>query len=250
MSKKIAAGADAIVLDVKTGSGAFMKNENDAFALADTMVHIGNGAGRKTIAVISEMDQPLGNAVGNSLEVIEAINTLKGNGPKDLYDLCISLGTYILIAAGKADDEAQADKMLKDVIDNGKALDKFAEFVKAQGGDETEVYNPEKLVKANEIYELKADCEGYVTRIQSDEVGVAVIILGGGRETKESVIDLSVGVIINKKVGDYVSKGDVIATIYSNSPDKTKEAAKRLLGAYTFGDEEPKKQKLIKGVVK
>lgn len=249
MSKKIAAGADVIVLDVKTGSGAFMKTESDAFELAEEMVRIGKGAGRNTTAVVTEMDQPLGYAVGNALEVAEAIDTLKGEGPKDLYELCIALGSRILISAGKAGDDIEARKMLGDVVESGAALDKFKEFVEAQGGNPKDVDNFRDNIKVKYTVQVHSENSGYVSRIHSDEIGNAAMILGGGRETKESVIDLSVGITINKKTGDYVKNGEPLATLYANDIEKAKEAAKRIISAYEFTDEEPELRPLIKGVV-
>lgn len=249
MSKKLAAGADAIVLDVKTGSGAFMKKEADAFALAREMVRIGNGAGRKTIGVISDMDQPLGNAVGNILEVKEAVETLKGNGPEDFTDLCMTLGTYMLLAAGVAKEEKQAKALLHDAITSGKALDKLAEFVNAQGGNEKQVYDTSLLPEASIISPVYATQEGYISHIQCDEIGICSLLLGGGRETKESQIDLTVGLVLTRKKGDYVRKGDVLAYIHGNSGEKIREAEKRFLAAYTFSDQPVEPTAFIKGVI-
>ncbi len=249
MSKKLASGADAIVLDVKTGSGAFMKTLPDSVALAEEMTRIGNGAGRKTIAVISDMDQPLGRAVGNILEVQEAIATLRGEGPEDFTKLCMSLGSYMLVAAGKAENELQAEKMLQEVIDNGKALDKLAEFVKAQGGDPSYVYEPDKFEVAKIRKEVPAPQAGYIQKIVCDEVGICSLILGGGRETKESEIDLSVGLVLHKKVGDYVEAGESLATIYANDEAKCKQATERFLAAYTISTEKKEKSELIKQVI-
>ena len=249
MSKKLAAGADAIVLDVKTGSGAFMKTEQDAFALAKEMVRIGNGAGRKTIAVISDMDQPLGCAVGNALEVKEAIDTLNGCGPDDFRELCLTLGSYMVVAAGKASEQKEARIMLEDVISNGKALNKLAEFVEAQGGKKEEVYNPDLLPKAQYIQEILSEEDGYINSIVCDEIGICSLILGGGRETKESEIDLSVGLVIHKKKGDFVKKGEPLATIHANDLNKLENAKKRFLAAYCFTDEKVSKSTLLKGIV-
>lgn len=249
MSKKLAAGADAIVLDVKTGSGAFMKKEEDAFGLAREMVSIGNGAGRKTTAVISDMDQPLGYAVGNVLEVKEAIDTLGGNGPEDFVELCLTLGSYMVVAAGKADNEDEARKLLAQVIEDGSALDKLAEFVEAQGGDKELVYHPEGLPKAFLIEEIPAPVDGYISNIVCDEIGICSLILGGGRETKESEIDLSVGLVLAKKVGDYVKKGEALATIHANDEEKLRVAKNRFIKAYTFSEKPVEKKKLIKGIV-
>lgn len=249
MSKKLAAGADAIVLDVKTGSGAFMKPEEDSFALAHEMVRIGNGAGRKTIAVVSDMDQPLGYAVGNALEVREAIDTLKGNGPKDFVELCMTLGSYMLVAGGKAKTREDAECILREVIADGSALDKLAEFVEAQGGDRELVYHPESLPQASIAQEIKSPADGYIQRIVCDEIGICSLILGGGRETKESEIDLSVGLVLHKKVGDAVRKGESLATIYANDQAKLDAAADRFLQAYTIDNSPVEKKPLIKGIV-
>lgn len=249
MSKKLAAGADAIVLDVKTGSGAFMKKEEDSFALAKEMVTIGNGAGRKTIAVISDMDQPLGCAVGNALEVKEAIDTLKGGGPDDFRELCLTLGSYMVVAAGKAENKEEARAKLTEVINNGKALEKLAEFIEAQGGKKEEVYHPELLPKAQFVEEIVSEEEGYISAIVCDEIGICSLILGGGRETKESEIDLSVGLVLHKKKGDYVKKGESLATIHANDKDKLQVAKNRFLAAYTFTKEAFKAEPLIRGVV-
>ncbi len=249
MSKKLAAGADAIVLDVKTGSGAFMKKEDDSFALAKEMVSIGNNAGRKTIAVISDMDQPLGNAVGNALEVIEAIETLKGNGPEDFVELCLTLGSQMLLAGEIASDIAGARTMLMESIESGKALEKLAEFVEAQGGNKEYVYHPEKLVLADIQEEIVASVEGYIEHIECDEIGICSLILGGGRETKESEVDLSVGFYLKKKVGDYVKKGESLATIYANDLTKLKSAKERFLKAYSYSASPIIKTKFIKGII-
>lgn len=249
MSKKLAAGADAIVLDVKTGSGAFMKTEEDSFALAHEMVRIGNGAGRKTIAVVSDMDQPLGYAVGNALEVREAIDTLKGNGPEDFVELCMTLGSYMLVAGGKAETKEDAELILKEVIADGSALDKLAEFVEAQGGDRELVYHPERLPQASIAQEIGSPADGYIQEIVCDEIGICSLILGGGRETKESEIDLSVGLVLHKKVGDAVRKGESLATIYANDQAKLDAAADRFLQAYTIDGSLVQKKPLIKGIV-
>lgn len=249
MSKKIAAGADTIVLDVKCGSGAFMKTEEDAVKLGTEMVKIGRGIGRETYAIVSDMDQPLGYAVGNALEVKEAIDTLNGNGPKDLLELCLTLGSYMLIGTKKASDADEARAMLKDTITSKKALNKFAEFVKAQGGDERAVYDTSLLPKASLTQDCYAASEGYISSIHSDEVGMVSLTLGGGRETKESKIDLSVGVVLKKKVGDYVKKGDVIATLYANSEEKLKAAKERFDKTYSYSDNEVKKTVFIKRII-
>lgn len=216
MSKKIAAGADAIVLDVKTGDGAFMKTQEDAEELAHAMVRIGNHVGRKTIAIISDMSQPLGFAIGNALEVKEAIETLQGKGPKDLTELVLTLGSQMVILAGKAKTSEEAKEMLLDAIHNGKALAKFKEFLANQGGDASIVDDLTKLPQAKYKIELPAKQSGYISRMVADEIGVASMILGAGRATKEDVIDLAVGLVLHKKVGDKVEEGESILTIYSN----------------------------------
>lgn len=249
MSKKLAAGADSIVLDVKTGSGAFMKTEEDSFALAREMVEIGRNAGRKMSAVISDMDQPLGNAVGNAIEVIEAINTLKGKGPDDFTELVYTLGAQMLINGEKAKDVDTARKMIEEVVSNGKALDKLAEFVKAQGGNSDAVYNTDLLKLADHVIDVKSPVTGYISHIDCDEIGICSLILGGGRETKESEIDLSVGILLEKKVGAFVNEGDVIAHIYANDLKKADTAIDRFIKAYHFSDNKVMVPRLIKGII-
>lgn len=250
MSKKLAAGADAIVLDVKTGSGAFMKTEEDSFSLAREMVKIGNSAGRKTIAVVSDMDQPLGYAVGNALEVREAIDTLNGNGPADFVELCLTLGSYMAVAGEKAETVEEARALLEECIADKSALNKLADFIEAQGGDRDWVYHPEKLPSASIVEEIEAPASGIVQKIVCDEIGMVSLILGGGRETKESGIDLSVGLVLHKKVGDAVKKGESLAAIYANDQKKLAAAKERFLGAYTIADEAVAKKPLIKGIVR
>lgn len=216
MSKKIAAGSDAIVLDVKTGAGAFMKTVEDAKELAHAMVSIGNNVGRKTMAVISDMSQPLGVAIGNSLEVQEAIDTLRGEGPKDLEELCLALGRQMVFLANKADSLEDAEEKLREVMRNGKALEKFKEFIANQGGDPSVVDHPEKLPQAKFKIELPALEDGVVAELVADEIGTAAMLLGAGRATKESEIDLAVGLMLNKKIGDTVKKGDSLVTIHAN----------------------------------
>lgn len=250
MSKKLAAGADAIVLDVKTGSGAFMKKEEDALALAHEMVDIGNAAGRRTIAVVSDMDQPLGRAVGNALEVKEAIATLQGQGPEDFVELCLTLGSQMLFAGGKAQTTEEARQKLEAVIADGSALKKLAAFVEAQGGDSAAVYDPELLPKATIIQPVPAPQSGFVQQIACDEIGICSLLLGGGRETKESEIDLSVGLILEKKVGDPVEKGEPLAFLHGNDSRKLEAAEKRFLAAYRIGEEKPEKRSgIIKHII-
>lgn len=249
MSKKLAAGADVIVLDVKVGSGAFMKDEESAVKLADTMVRIGDNVGKKTMAVVSDMDEPLGYAVGNALEVKEAIDTLAGNGPQDLYELCLELGSHMVAGAGKAQNCAEAKEMLAGTIKDGSALRKLAELVEAQGGNPEAVYDTELLPKASIEYEYRADTEGYVSRIVCDIVGTSAMVLGGGRENKDSVIDLSVGIVLEAKKGAYVHKGDVLARFYANDENKLSDAVKRFADAYVIEDTKPAGSRLIKKVI-
>ena len=218
MSKKIAAGADAIVLDVKTGAGAFMKSLEDSRKLAQAMVRIGAKTGRKTIAVISDMSQPLGFAIGNALEVKEAIETLKGKGPQDLTELCLTLGSQMVYLAQKASSVKEARQMLERALQDGSALEKLKIFIQSQGGDASVVEDTEKLPQAAFRIELEAKEDGYISEIVADQVGNAAMLLGAGRATKDSIIDLSVGLVLRKKIGDYVQKGESLVTIYSSSP--------------------------------
>lgn len=227
MSKKIAAGADAIVLDVKTGAGAFMKTLDDSRELAKAMVRIGNNVGRKTMAVISDMSQPLGFAIGNALEVKEAIDTLKGEGPEDLTELCLVLGSHMVVLAEKAETPAQAREMLEQAIKDGSALEAMKTFLSSQGGDASVVDDPSRLPQAKFVYELEAKEDGYVSEIVADAVGTAAMVLGAGRATKESEIDLAVGLMLRKKIGDTVSKGESLTTIYSNF-ENVEEVKERL----------------------
>jgi pyrimidine-nucleoside phosphorylase len=244
MSKKIAAGADAIVLDVKTGSGAFMKNLDDAKELAQTMVDIGNGVGRQTKAIISDMSQPLGFAIGNALEVKEAIDTLSGQGPEDLHELCLTLGSHMVVLAEKATDLQQAREMLEESIRNGKALQSFKTFLAAQGGDVSVVDDPTKLPTAKYTTEVPAPKTGFVAEITAEMVGIAAMMLGAGRITKESVIDLAVGVVLHKKVGNFVQKGDALVTIHSNQ-ENVQEVMEKIYAAYKLVDEKVAQPTLI-----
>lgn len=237
MSKKLASGSDAIVLDVKTGNGAFMKKFEDSIALAEEMVSIGNLAGKKTAAVITDMDQPLGYAVGNSLEVIEAIDTLKGQGPADFKEVVFALGSQMLQFAGKAKDDAKARILMDSVISDGSALKKFAEFVAAQGGDAAAVYDTSLLPVAQMELIVTAQEDGFVHRILAEDIGIACMTLGGGRETKESEIDLSVGIILHKKNADAVKKGETLAVIYGNNKAKMEQACVKISAAYQIKPE-------------
>ena len=247
MCKKIAAGADAIVLDVKTGAGAFMKTEEDAKALAHAMVKIGNLAGRKTMAIISDMSQPLGVAVGNALEVEVAIETLKGNGPKDLEALCIELGSQMVYLGGKSADLAEARELVTEKLRNGKALEKFKVFVASQGGNPAVVDDYSLMPQASRQQDVLAEASGYVTEIVADDIGVAAMLLGAGRATKESMIDLAAGLKILKKVGDSVQKGEAIVRMSANKADFG-PAEKLIQEAYSIGSER-KEITLIHGIV-
>ena len=231
MSKKIAAGADAIVLDVKFGAGAFMKTLDDAKELATAMVEIGRDAGRETVAFLTDMNQPLGFAIGNALEVKEAIETLSGNGPKDLEELVLQLASHMVVLANKAANTEQAYAQLKEKLQNGEALQKFKEFVAAQGGDTSQIENPELLPTASSVIPVTATEAGYVEKIVALSIGIAAMKLGAGRATKEDTIDMGVGVVLNKKVGEAINQGDVLAYVHTNQAD-SQEAIEYIKKAY------------------
>ena len=249
MSKKLAAGADAILLDVKTGSGAFMKEESEAVKLAQEMVDIGKSAGRKMTAVITNMDEPLGMAVGNILEVKEAIDTLKGNGPKDFTELVETLASHMLILGGIAEKFDEALSMVRGAVRDGKALDKFKQFVSAQGGDTRYIDHPELFEQAHIIEQIRSEQDGFVERINAQEIGICSLILGGGRETKDSQIDPAVGLVFSKKVADPVKKGDLLATIYGNDEEKVKQAVKHFKENFHIAKDQPEKPQMIKQVL-
>ena len=250
MSKKLAAGADVIVLDVKCGSGAFMKTEEQARELATEMVEVGKLAGKTTIACITDMDEPLGCAVGNALEVEEAISVLKGEFGGNLLELCLTLGGCILTGSGKAADDKTARAMLEKGIADGSALKKLAEFVTAQGGDAAAVYDTSMLPHAEILLEVPAPADGYVSRINAEGVGLVSMHLGGGRATKEDVIDLAVGVVLHKKVGDAVRAGESIATIHASDGRRAAEAAGKLLECYAFSGAPVEKKPFIKAIIR
>ena len=249
MSKKLAAGADAILLDVKTGSGAFMKEESEAVKLAQEMVDIGKSAGRKMTAVITNMDEPLGMAVGNILEVKEAIDTLKGNGPKDFTELVETLASHMLILGGIAEKFDEALSMVRGAVRDGKALDKFKQFVSAQGGDTRYIDHPELFEQAHIIEEIRSEQDGFVERINAQEIGICSLILGGGSETKDSQIDPAVGLVFSKKVAEPVKKGDLLATIYGNDEEKVKQAVKHFKENFHIAKDQPEKPQMIKQVL-
>jgi len=245
MSKKLAVESDGIILDVKVGSGAFMKNIDDAIKLAKEMVDIGNLYGRKTTALVTNMDEPLGKAIGNALEVKEAIETLKGNGPEDLYELSLVLGAKLLVLAEKVDNEIDGRNMLIEAVGSGKALEKLKELVRYQGGDVSYIENPELLPKAKYIMEVKSNDEGYVKSINAEEVGKCALALGAGRETKESIIDLAAGIVLNKKVDDKVEIGETLAYVHGNDLSKVEEVKNRLLNIFIIGDKNKEIKRLI-----
>lgn len=245
MSKKLASGSDCILLDVKVGSGAFMKNYEDAENLAREMVKIGNGAERKTIAVITDMDVPLGNAIGNSLEVIEAIETLKGKGPEDFTLLTKTLSAEILKMAGIEN----AEERIEEVLSNGKALEKLASMVSAQGGDENYIYDTSLFEKAKFTREIKAEYDGFISHMNAETVGVACAKLGAGREKKGDDIDFTAGIVLHKKTGASVTKGEVIAVMYTSDERCFADAEKTFLSSIGYSEKEPESRPLIMGKV-
>ncbi len=249
MSKKLAAGADAIILDVKTGDGAFMKDIEDSFLLAKEMVDIGTSMGRETVAIITDMEQPLGLAIGNSLEVKEAILTLKGKGPEDFSELCLNLGAHMLLLAKNAATLQEAREKIMASIASGRALETFKAFVKGQGGDIAYIEDTELLPKANRVEALLAEKAGYIHGIEAEAVGLGALALGAGRENKESSIDLSVGLVLNKKVGDYVAEGDTLAYLHYNDESRLSAAKERLIKAFRLQPKKPKERPLIYGLV-
>ena len=248
MSKKLASGADVICLDVKVGSGAFMKTEAEATKLAELMVSIGKNCNKSMTAVLTNMDEPLGYAVGNSLEVIEAINTLNGNGPKDFTELCIELAAHLVLDAKLACDIAEAKKLCLKQIANKEALHKLAQLVEAQGGDSSFIYDVNKFSKSKYVFDVKINKSGYIDRIDALAIGNAAMKLGAGRSKKDDIIDHSVGIVLEKKVGDYVNCDDIIAKVYSNS-DNVLEQINMIIDAFDINNIQ-KNTKLIIKVVK
>ncbi|WP_059103567.1 pyrimidine-nucleoside phosphorylase [Shouchella shacheensis] len=244
MSKKIASGADAIVLDVKTGSGAFMNSLEDAKELAKAMVDIGNDIGRKTVAIISDMNQPLGRTVGNALEIQEAIDVVKGGGPEDVRELCLTLGSQMVYLAEKANSVEEARSMLKEAMASGAAAKTLKTFIAAQNGDDSVVDDPKKLPQATYTHEIKANETGYVKVIAANKVGVAAMQLGAGRATKEDTIDLAVGLVMNKKIGDYVEAGESLVTLHANQ-EVVDDVVEVVMSAYEFSKETIDKPTLI-----
>ena len=250
MSKKLASGARSIVLDVKTGSGAFMATEEDSFELARQMVAVGRRAGRNMSAVVTDMDQPLGFAVGNALEVKEAIAVLRGEDVPDLRELCLTLGSEILLNAGAAESAEEARAKLEAVIADGSALARLAAMVEAQGGDKRAVYDTSLLPGADVELEVTAEAGGYVSAIDARGVGRVSMMLGGGRATKESEIDLGVGVLLRKKNGDAVAAGETLAVIHARTAESAEKAAEALRACYSVTEEKPNHPALIRGVVR
>lgn len=245
MSKKIASGANKIVLDVTCGYGAFMKNRKQAEELSKTMIEIGKLAGRETVCIVTDMNEPLGYAVGNNLEVIEAIKFLKGDMPSDLKEVVIELGAYMIKLAGKGDNIEENKQKLLENIKNGKAYDKFIGLVKNQGGDISYIEDTEKFEKASIIKEVISNKEGNIQEINAKTIGEISCALGAGRQTKTDKIDLSVGIILNKKVGDYVKIGDIVATVYANDQEKADKAEEEILNTYKIGKEKEDKQTIL-----
>ena len=244
MSKKIAAGSDAILLDVKTGSGAFMKTIEDSIGLAQIMVSIGEHVGRRTIALITDMDRPLGNAIGNSLEVIEAVDTLKGNGPDDFTEVCLHLSANMLYLAQRGSLE-ECMKMAEEALNSGKAFEKFKEMVVAQGGDVSFIENTDQFEKAPIIHEVKAHQEGWIDKIDTESCGIASVVLGAGRESMEDIIDYSAGIILKAKLGEKITKGQTFAVIYTAKAKAVQEAENMLREAIHIGSIQPQITPLI-----
>lgn len=248
MSKKLAGGADCIVLDVKCGSGAFMKDKDSAVKLAEKMVEIGRGAGRKIAALITDMNVPLGNYIGNSLEIVEAVQTLKGNGPSDLTEISVLLSAKLLQLAGKGSfDECKELAFSK--ISDGSALNRLAQMVKAQGGDAEYIYNTDLIPKAAFSYEIKSEKEGFISAMETEGIGSVCVLLGAGRLRKEDSIDSSAGIILKKKTGDYVNKGETLAMLYASSEAFFEAAAKRFTDSLTFGNEKTERKSVLLEVV-
>ncbi len=248
MGKKLAADDDCIVLDVKTGSGSFMKSTEESKALARLMVDIGKGAGKKTVALITNMDRPLGYAIGNSLEVIEAVETLKGRGPEDFTEVCLTLAAYMLSLADMGTPE-EAKALARKAIENGSALRKFMETVAAQGGDASCIADTEKFAKAQYSYPVLCPVSGYILRADAEQYGLSSLALGAGRNKVEDAIDYSAGILLKKKTGDFVEKGEPVAYLFSNDPSRFENAAQILLSATTFGPTMPEDEPLIYDII-
>lgn len=249
ISKKIAAGANKIVLDVTVGSGAFMKNKEDATELSNMMKDIGKLANRETVCVLTNMDEPVGYSIGNTLEVIETIECLKGNIPDDIKEIITTIGSYIIKLSGKSDDLEKNKKMILENIENGKAYNKFLELVQNQGGDIEYIKNIEKFEKAKYIIPVISDKDGYVEELNAEKMGLISVALGAGRVKKEDNIDKAVGIALNKKISDKVQKGDILAYVHSNDEEKGKEAASKIKDVYKISEMKIEKEKIILGII-
>jgi len=250
MSKKLAEGIDALVLDVKTGSGAFMKSEKDAAFLAELMVETGERMGKQVVALITDMDQPLGNMIGNALEVVEVVEVLRGGGPEDLRDLCMELAGWMLHLGGASKTVAEGKAQSSRLISSGKALEKFRQMVELQGGDSRVIDDAKRLPQAQHTMPVTSAKAGYVGFIQCEQVGTACVILGGGRERKEDAVDPAVGIVLHKKVGDRVAAGEPVATIYYNAEARATRASHLIEASYVVTDAAPStKRPLIHRII-
>jgi pyrimidine-nucleoside phosphorylase len=249
MSKKIAEGIDALVLDVKVGKGAFMKTEDGARRLAETLVGIGRSMGKQVRALITDMNQPLGQAVGNALEVRESLETLKGRGPEDLTTLSVELAAHMVVLGERAASLDKARELVKNLIASGAGLEKFRQLIEAQGGDPLVVDDDDRLPKAALKQEYKAETDGFLLEMDAERIGIASMVLGAGRERVDSPIDHAVGIWLSRKVGDHVARGDVLCTVYYNDEARLKAAAEELRGAFVIGEQDPPKENLIKMVL-
>lgn len=249
MSKKLAAGSDAIVLDVKCGNGAFMENQEDAEVLGGIMCQLGAAAGKKTVAVITDMSQPLGRAVGNSLEVIEAIETLKGNGPTDITELSLKLAGVMIFLGGRSKTLTEGEIMAQQALHSGAGLEKLRNFIKAQGGNPGVIDDYDLFPSASQKVEIRADEAGFIEEIEARAIGCASQHTGAGRAAKEDSVDLAAGIVLHKKVGDKVVKGEVLATLYANDRKKLAAAEKEAAKAFSIGGEKPKKPLLVKEIL-
>jgi pyrimidine-nucleoside phosphorylase len=243
MSKKLAEGVDALLLDVKTGSGAFMKSQEDAVFLAELMVETGERMGKQVIALITDMDQPLGNMIGNALEVVEVIEVLKGGGPEDLRELCLHLAGWMLQLGGASKTVAEGKLISAELISSGKALEKFRKLIGLQGGDPSVVDAPEKLPQAVHTLKITSTKAGYINSMQCEQIGTAGVVLGGGRERKEDSIDPAVGIVLHKKVGDHVGPGEPLATIHYNAQARAERARQLVTQSYEITDAPPRKKR-------
>ena len=250
MSKKLAEGIDGLVLDVKTGSGAFMKTEEDAAFLAELMVETGERMGKKVVALLTDMDQPLGFNIGNSLEIEEVLTVLRGQGPEDLRELCKELAAWMLILGRRCDDTASARVLYDELIQSGSALAKFSQMIQLQGGDPTLVEDPAVLPRTKRSIEVRSSMSGYVGAIQCESVGTACVLLGGGRQKKEDAVDPAVGIVLHKKVSDRVAAGDALCTIHYNDDSRMAAAKNILQQSFSIGDSMPAPRKLIHRVIK